>query len=125
MPITIYNILCIIFSFILISNVSTTYVFIFYILLSIIAMGITFLSQYVCKDYPNMPNKQKQAMEQIFYNQIGIRVPNYIGSYIVHMILIYNFIFNIPLMILLTTTFFFRMYYMFYNNNKIQKEKEK
>lgn len=125
MPITIYNILCIIFSFILISNVSTTYVFIFYILLSVIAIGITFLSQYVCKDYPNMPNRQKQAMEQIFYNQIGTRVPNYIGSYIVHMILIYNFIFNIPLMILLTITFFFRMYYMFYNNNKIQKEKEK
>lgn len=121
---TIYNILALIISFIIITVGAPIYISIWYAVLCIGALSITMLIRRVANDYPLVTSKQKEGIEIVFGEEYNERILNYIGSYIAHTILILTLTNNFPLVIAITGVLIVRLLIAVQTHNKVKEYKK-
>ncbi|AMM43875.1 membrane protein [Pectobacterium phage vB_PcaM_CBB] len=118
---TIYNILALIISFIIITVGAPIYVSIWYTVLCVGALSITMLIRRVVNDYPLVTSKQKEGIEIVFGEEYNERMLNYIGSYLAHTILILTLTGNFPLVIAITGVLIVRLLIAVPTHNKVKE----
>lgn len=121
---TIYNIIMIIISSLLYSTGYINYLISLYIFLSLSALFVAFRIDSWVKHYPNLNQKNKEAIEIIFdKSECKIRLSNLIGSYICHSIIIGIFLQNYLLLISITGVLLYRVINLIHAYNKVEKHK--
>lgn len=118
---TIYNILALIISFIIITVGAPIYVSIWYTVLCVGALSITMLIRRVVNDYPLVTSKQKEGIEIVFGEEYNERMLNYIGSYLAHTILILALTGNFSLVIAITGVLIVRLLIAVQTHNKVKE----
>ncbi len=121
---TIYNILALIISFIIITAGAPIHVSIWYAVLCIGALSITMLIRRVVNDYPLVTSKQKEGVELVFGEEYKERMMNYIGSYLAHTILLLTLTNNFSLIIAITGVLIVRLLVAVQTNKKVKEYKE-
>ena len=96
-----------------------------YISMCIGAIFLTYCVGNVVNDYPNVNYKSKSGVELVFYKEYGMRLSNYIGSYISHALIIGYMVGNFPLLIAITATQIYRIIILNRGNKAVQRENEK
>lgn len=122
---TIYNIIMIIISLILFYTGNIQIMYVLYISMCIGAIFLTYCVGNVVNDYPNVNYKSKSGVELVFYKEYGMRLSNYIGSYISHALIIGYMVGNVPLLIAITATQIYRIIILNRGNKAVQRENEK
>lgn len=122
---TIYNIIMIIISLILFYTGNIQIMYALYISMCIGAIFLTYCVGNVVNDYPNINYKSKSGVELVFYKEYGMRLSNYIGSYISHALIIGYMVGNFPLLIAITATQIYRIIILNRGNKAVQRENEK
>lgn len=119
---TIYNILMLIFSYLIIAYGTTTMVSIWYGVLCVGAITITMLIRRVTTDYPKVTSKQKEGVELVFGEDFNNRVINYCMSYFAHTILLVLLAHNYSLVIAISGVLMLRMWLMIQTNKKVKAQ---
>ncbi|QXO12003.1 hypothetical protein pEaSNUABM44_00307 [Erwinia phage pEa_SNUABM_44] len=125
MIIFIYNIVSIIFSLMFIYTGHIVEVKIFYVMLALCAIGITFCVNKVVESYKTIHNSEKkEAIEMVYVHEYGLRLSNYIGSFIVHSSIILMLIHSIPLFVSISAVLIYRVLSLIKNNKLVIKERK-
>ncbi|EBS4516407.1 hypothetical protein DQT32_03120 [Salmonella enterica subsp. enterica serovar Braenderup] len=122
---TIYNIVMIIISLTLIYTGNVQILYILYGIMCFGAIWITYSVGNIVKDYPNVTSKNKISIELVFYKEYGMRLSNYIGSYISHALILGYMLGNKSLLIAITATLIYRAILLNRGHKVVQKEIEK
>lgn len=120
---TIYNILILIISFLLIATQLTNAIQIWYSVLCIGAIVITMCIRRPVNLYPNIGYKHREAVEIAFGEKYQERFINYIGSFACHFTMLLIMTQNYPLLVAISGVFFLRMYLLIDANRKIREQK--
>lgn len=120
---TIYNILMLIISFMILVFGTPTYISLWYAVLCVGALTITMLIRRVVNDYPLVTAKQKESVEIVFGTEYKERMFNYISSYLAHVILLLTLSNNFSLVIAITGVLIVRVLVSVQTNRKVKEYK--